>query len=109
MGVTVVEMDLGTLPFGRDKTMRINTDDIFVHMLEVLFNTKIDAFDENVRKHPLTFNKKLACCKLQETHALPWGRSRSVSFQNFLRRFFAPFPPARPLAGTLARDQALPK
>ena len=84
-------------------------DDIFVQILKVLFRTKVDAFDDNVRKDPLAFNKQMSCCKLQESHALPWGRSRSVSFRNFFRRFFAPFPPTRPLAETLARDQALPK
>ena len=108
MGVTVVTMDLGDVPFGREKMMRSNMDEIFIQQLKVLFKTKVDAFDDAVRKDPEAFNKKLAGCKLLESHALPWGRSRSVSFQNFMRRFFTPFPASRPLAGTLARDQVLP-
>jgi serine/threonine protein kinase len=109
MGVTVVQMDLGKAPFGSEKMVRSNMDGIFVQMLKVMFNKKADAFDATVRKDPSAFNSKLASCKLLESHALPWGRSRSVSFQNFMRRFFTPFPPSRPLAGTLARDQVLPK
>ena len=84
-------------------------DGIFVQILKVLFKTKVDAFDDSLRKDPLASKKKVSCCKLQESHALPWGRSRSVSFQKILRKLFAPFPPTRPLAETLARDQALPK
>ena len=109
MGVTVVQMDLGKAPFGSEKMVRSNMDGIFVQMLKVMFNKKADAFDATVRKDPSAFNSKLASCKLLESHALPWGRSRSVSFQNFMRRFFTPFPPSRPLAGTLARDQVLLK
>ena len=108
MGVTVVQMDLGDTPFVSEKTVRrTRTRDIFVQMLEVLFQAKADAFDEAVRDDPSVFNSKLASCKLLEADALPWGRSRSVSFRDFMRRFFTPDPPSRPLAGTLARDKAL--
>ena len=109
MGVTVVEMDLGTLPFGGARTRKNNMDEVFVEMLKVLFRTKVDAFHDGVRKDPEAFNFLLLYCVLQDTHALPWGQSRSVSFQNLLRKFFAPYPPTRPSAGTLARDVALPK
>ena len=109
MGVTVAEMDLGTLPFGSDKMRRANMDEVVVSSLKVLYRAGVDAFDDNVRKYPTAFNKLLQTCKLQETHALPWGRPRSVSFQTFMRKFFSPYPPTRPLASTLACDQALPK
>ena len=108
MGVTVVQMDLGKPPFGSQKTVRSNKDDIFVQMLNVLFGKKVDAFNDVVRNDTAAFNIKLASCKLLESHALPWGRSRGVPLQNFMRRFFTPYPSSRPLAGTLARDKALP-
>ena len=109
MGVTVVAMDLGNSPFGCGKMVRGNMDDIFAEQMKVLFKTNVEAFDDASRKNPAAFNKKLAACKLVESQALPWGKSRSVLFRNFMRRFFTPFPPSRPLAGTLARDQVLPK
>ena len=107
--LTFVEMDIGSMPFGSRTTRRKDMDDIFVQILKVLFKKKVDVFTDTVRNNPLAFNKKLSSFKLQESHALPWGRSRSASFQNFLRSFFAPFPPTRPLAETLARDEALDK
>jgi len=108
MGVTVVQMDLGKPPFGSQKTVKSTKDDIFVQMLNVLFGKKVDAFNDVVRNDTAAFNIKLASCKLLESHALPWGRSRGVPLQNFMRRFFTPYPSSRPLAGTLARDKALP-
>ena len=108
MGVTVVQMDLGKPPFGSQKTVQSNKDVIFVQMLNVLFGKKVDAFNDVVRNDTAAFNIMLASCKLKETHALPWGRSRGVPLQNFMRRFFTPYPSSRPLAGTLARDKALP-
>ena len=109
MGVTFVEMDLGKPPFGSDKVVRSNMDGIFVNQLRILFKAKVDAFSDTLRNDPAAFNKKLAGYKLVESHALPWGMSRSVAFQNFMRKFFTPFPPSRALAGTLARDLVLPK
>jgi serine/threonine protein kinase len=109
MGVTFVVMDIGKVPFGREKIQLNNVDEIFVQQLKILFKAKADAFTENVRNDPVAFNKKLSSCKLVEPHALPWGRTRGVSFQKFMRLFFTPFPPSRPLAGTLLRDEALPK
>ena len=109
MGVTFVVMDIGKVPFGREKIQLNNVDEIFVQQLKILFKAKADAFTENVRNDPVAFNKKLSSCKLVEPHALPWGRTRGVSFQKFMRLFFTPYPPSRPLAGTLLRDEALPK
>ena len=83
-------------------------DTFFGDILKILYKTKVEAFGESLRKDRTAFNKKLSSCKLQESHVLPWGRSRSVTFQNYLRRFFAPCPLTRPLAETLARDKALP-
>ena len=85
MGVTLVEMDSGSMPFGSPKMRRSELDEIFVQILKVLFKTKVDAFDDSVRKDPLVFNKRLSSIKLQASHAFPWGRSRGPSFQNFLR------------------------
>ena len=110
MGVTVVTMDLGFVPFGREKTMRPQTEeDIFVQQMKILFGMKVDVFTDAVRRKPGAFNKILPSCKLVESKSLPWGKSSSVGFQNFMRRFFAPSPHSRPLAGSLARDPALPK
>ena len=109
MGVTIVEMDLGTLPFGRSQQKAKDMDETFADMLKVLFRTKVDVFLDTIRKDRASFLKMLSACTLQESHALPWGRSRSVAFQNFMRRFFVPYPPRRPLAKTLARDKVLQK
>ena len=109
MGVTFVVMDTGKPPFGRDKMLRSNMEEIFEHQLKVLFNARVDAFTDTLRNDPAAFHKQMATHKLLDIKALPWGMSRSVAFRNFMRKFFTPFPPSRPSAGALARNQTLPQ
>jgi hypothetical protein len=71
MGVSVVVIDIGKAPFGHNKIQRSNMEEIFVQQLRILFNKKVDAFDNTVRNDPAAFHKKLSSCKLVESHAVP--------------------------------------
>ena len=107
MGVSIAHMDLGSVPFGRPRMMRSEMDSIFVDQLHVLCNAKCGQFAGRVRKDPTQFLKNLGSLKLREASCLPWGKSRGIVFQDFLRKFFCLSPECRPLARTLLRDTAL--
>ena len=109
MGVSVVEMDHGTLPFGRVQMKDISMDEIFCHQLKVLYRTTSVPFNDKLRNNHASFLTKLSTCTLREVHSLPWGGSRSFTFKKFMRKFFDPYPPSRPLANQLVRDKALAK
>ena len=107
MGVSIAQMDLGCVPFGRAQMQRSQMEDIFVDQLRVLYKKSPGSLDAQMRKDPTQFLQVLGALKLQEASCLPWGRSRGSVFQVFLRKFFFPSPESRPLARTLAQDKAL--
>jgi serine/threonine protein kinase len=106
MGVSIAELDLGVAPFGRSKMQRSHMDDIFKDILRILYGKDRQQFDDE-GAHQARFIEKLSTLQLKRADALPWGKSRGIRFQTFLRVFFLPSPKARPSARALSEDQAL--
>ena len=105
MGVTIVEMDVGSPPFGRAAIRRSQMMEIFHDQLVVLYRSNVAIVDEDVRRRPGHFLDKLSRLRLRDSRALPWGQTRVGRFQDFARRCFLPRPADRPLAKDLAQDK----
>ena len=97
MGVSIVEMDLGVVPFGKSSMRRARMDDIFKDMLRILYGTGPRLFDERssscmgkVRSTSMSTSDLLvwmSTLQLKQADALPWGKSRGIRFRSFLMVF----------------------
>ena len=108
MGVSIVQMDVGCVPFGKDVRKASQTPQIFFDQLSILYQTK--RFEGWLPQNPGTGLKRLSRLQTAVASALPWGRSqgaRTSQFQVFSRMFFQADPAYRPLAKDLAEDTFL--
>ena len=99
MGVSIAEMDLGVVPFGKSSMRRAQMDEIFKDMLRILYGKGPRHFDEQhfgsscmgkVRSTSMSTSDLLvwmSTLQLKQADALPWGKSRGIRFRSFLMVF----------------------
>ena len=104
LGVSIVEMDMGRTPFGRDARRRCELAQVLSDALDSLSSTRRKEFDfSRFQKEPTALSNYLAKLQVKAAHELPWGRRRGLDFQKFTRQFFGIKPSARPLAREIDR------
>ena len=108
MGVSIVEMENGSVPFGKNVQKESHMSQIFFDQLSILFQTQ--RSDGWLLQNPRAGLQRLSGLKTVTAGALPWGGSQGAQksqFQEFVRMFFQAVPASRPLAKELTEHTFL--
>ena len=105
LGASIVNMDLGEVPFGKDRMLTSYETLVFWAALAALSTWKKPTdFDlKMLRGNSDAARRFLSGLQLKSARLFPWGQTRGLAFKEFTKQFFVIVEHSRPLARNIAR------